>query len=76
MKFNPNVSSARRKSRKAHFGASSGEKRKRMSCALHKDLRDQYKVRSLPVRKDDEVEIVRGLQAGRSGKVISVGFGG
>ena len=30
------------------------------------------KVRSMPVRKDDEVTIVRGLNKGREGKITSV----
>ena len=70
MKFNPNVSSSRRKSRKAHFTAPSHERRKLMSSALSQDLRSKYGVRSLPVRKDDEVSVVRGTYKGREGKVI------
>ncbi|KAI6109547.1 ribosomal protein L24 [Pisolithus sp. B1] len=60
MKFNPDVSSSRRKSRKAHFTAPSSVRRKIMSSPLAKDLRTKYSVRSLPIRKDDEVRIVRG----------------
>ena len=45
MKFNPNVSSSRRKSRKAHFGATSVERRVRMSSQLSKDLFQKYHVR-------------------------------
>jgi len=70
--FNPNVSSSRRKSRKAHFTAPSHERRKLMSSALSQDLRSKYGVRSLPVRKDDEVSVVRGTYKGREGKVIQV----
>mmetsp|Transcript_4322 Transcript_4322/g.9783 ORF Transcript_4322/g.9783 Transcript_4322/m.9783 type:complete len:147 (-) Transcript_4322:91-531(-) len=72
MKFNPNVSSSRRKSRKAHFTAPSHERRKLMSSALSQDLRSKYGVRSLPVRKDDEVSVVRGTYKGREGKVTQV----
>eukprot|EP00002_Diphylleia_rotans_P032579 TRINITY_DN6854_c0_g1_i1.p2 TRINITY_DN6854_c0_g1~~TRINITY_DN6854_c0_g1_i1.p2 ORF type:complete len:118 (-),score=22.28 TRINITY_DN6854_c0_g1_i1:41-394(-) len=43
-----------------------------MSAGLDKELRDKYKVRSLPVRKDDEVRVVRGSFAGREGKVVQV----
>lgn len=57
MKFSTTVSSDRNKSRKAHFAASSGEKRIRMSAPLSKELVAKYHVRSLPIRKDDEVWI-------------------
>ncbi|KAJ1310301.1 hypothetical protein OPQ81_007041 [Rhizoctonia solani] len=71
-KFNADVSSSRRKSRKAHFSAPSSIRRKIMSASLSKDLRGRYNVRSLPVRKDDEVLIVRGKYKGRDGKVTQV----
>ena len=125
------VSSSRRKSRKAHFTAPSSVRRKIMSAALSKELREKYHVlsinvlfflfsfharvlhttcvfpsfilytnlffilidffmdmildvaivpwhifiiqaRSLPVRKDDEVIIVRGTFKGREGKITQV----
>jgi large subunit ribosomal protein L26e len=72
MKYNADVSSSRRKSRKAHFAAPSSIRRKIMSSALAKDLRTKYNARSLPVRKDDEVRIVRGKYKGREGKVTQV----
>ncbi|PFH54201.1 hypothetical protein AMATHDRAFT_72717 [Amanita thiersii Skay4041] len=72
MKFNPDVSSSRRKSRKAHFTAPSSVRRKIMSSALSKELRNKYNCRSLPIRKDDEVRIVRGKYKGRDGKVTQV----
>ncbi|TPX41313.1 hypothetical protein SeMB42_g05614 [Synchytrium endobioticum] len=72
MKVSPNVSSSRRKSRKAHFSATSSERRKLMSATLSKELREKYHVRSIPIRKDDEVTIMRGTAKGREGKVISV----
>ena len=31
-----------------------------MSCQLSKDLKKKYMVRSMPVRKEDEVMVVRG----------------
>jgi large subunit ribosomal protein L26e len=70
MKFNPNVSSKARKQRKAHFNAPSHERRIRMSAPLSKELREKYNVRSLPIRRDDEVMIVRGQFADREGKVV------
>ena len=69
MKFNPNVSSKARKQRKAHFNAPSHERRIRMSAPLSKELREKYNVRSLPIRRDDEVMVVRGSFADREGKV-------
>ena len=41
-----------------------------MSSALSSELRNKYHVRSMPVRKDDEVKVVRGNYNGREGKVI------
>ncbi|KAJ3173917.1 60S ribosomal protein L26A [Irineochytrium annulatum] len=66
------VSSSRRKSRKAHLSAPSNVRRKIMSASLSKELREKYHVRSLPVRKDDEVTIMRGTQKNRTGKVVQV----
>ncbi|MCL7022536.1 hypothetical protein MKW94_028647 [Papaver nudicaule] len=72
MKFNPRVSSSRRKCRKAHFTAPSSVRRVLMSAPLSSELRSKYNVRSVPVRKDDEVQVVRGTFKGREGKVIQV----
>ncbi|EED16955.1 ribosomal protein L26 [Talaromyces stipitatus ATCC 10500] len=66
------VASSRRKSRKAHFSAPSSERRVIMSAPLSKELREKHNVRSIPIRKDDEVTIVRGSNKGREGKVTSV----
>merc|ERR1712146_843309 len=54
------TTSSRRKQRKAHFGASSVQRARRMSSMLSKELFSKYNVRSLPIRKDDEVLLVRG----------------
>lgn len=43
-----------------------------MSSALSRELRAKYNARSIPVRKDDEVRIVRGKYKGREGKVVQV----
>merc|ERR1712094_27459 len=72
MKFNPAVASSRRKARKAHFTAPSSVRRKIMSAHLNKDLSSKYHVKSMPIRKDDEVIVVRGSHRGREGKVIQV----
>ncbi|KAF9978990.1 hypothetical protein BGZ73_007877 [Actinomortierella ambigua] len=66
------VSSSRRKSRKAHFSAPSDLRRKIMSASLSKELREKHSVRSIPIRKDDEVMVVRGNFKGREGKVVQV----
>ncbi|CDY30618.1 BnaAnng03930D [Brassica napus] len=59
MKYNPRVTSSRRKNRKAHFTASSSERRVIMSSPLSTDLRQKY-------------NIVRGTYKGRDGKVVQV----
>ncbi|KAJ3147058.1 60S ribosomal protein L26A [Geranomyces variabilis] len=71
-KVSNNVSVSRRKSRKAHFSAPSDERRKIMSAPLEKELREKHNCRSMPIRKDDEVKIVRGTYNGREGKVVTV----
>merc|ERR1711975_112714 len=68
----PDVSSSRRKSRRAHFQAPSSVRRKILSAPLSAELRNKYSVRSMPVRKDDEVHAVRGFFKGREGKVLTV----
>ncbi|XP_006894684.1 PREDICTED: 60S ribosomal protein L26-like [Elephantulus edwardii] len=55
MQFNPFVTSDRSKNRKRHFNAPSHVRRKIMSSPLSKELRRKYNVRSMPIRKDDEV---------------------
>ncbi|KAL2899548.1 60S ribosomal protein L26-1 [Bienertia sinuspersici] len=70
MKFNPTVTNSRRKCRKAHFTAPSSVPRTIMSAPLSADLRTKYNVRSTPVRKDDEVQIVRGTYKGSEGKIV------
>merc|ERR1712226_383080 len=73
MKLNTASSSSRRKQRARHFNAPSHMRRKIMSAPLSKDLRQKHNVRSLPIRKDDEVMVVRGHFKGQqTGRVISV----
>merc|ERR1711915_810450 len=73
MKLNPFVSSSRRKNRRRHFQAPSHIRRKIMSAPLSKDLKTKYNVRSMPVRKDDEVIVTRGYYKGQqTGKVTQV----
>merc|ERR1712014_241080 len=73
MKLNKHVTSSARKQRKRHFNAPSHIRRKLMTAPLSKDLRQKYGVRSIPIRKDDEVQVVRGHYKGQQvGKVVSV----
>ncbi|KAH3679857.1 hypothetical protein WICMUC_000600 [Wickerhamomyces mucosus] len=66
------VSSSRSKSRKAYFTAPSSERRVLLSAPLSKELREQYKIKALPIRKEDQVLVVRGSKKGQEGKVSSV----
>ena len=43
-----------------------------MSAPLSKDLKLKHNVRSMPIRKDDEVLVVRGDYNGNKGKVLTV----
>merc|ERR1711976_1047946 len=62
-----------KKNRKRHFQAPSHIRRKIMSAPLCKELRQKYGVRSMPVRRDDDVTVVRGhYKSTFSGKVIQV----
>ena len=72
MNTHTSVSSQRRKSRKAYFSAPSSVRRVMMSCHLSKDLKTKYEVRAIPVRKGDQVKIMRGTFKGREGKVQTV----
>lgn len=71
-KQSADVTSSRRKQRKAHFAAPSSERRIRMSAPLSKEMRSKYSVKSLPIKINDEVKITRGTNKGKEGKVISV----
>ncbi|KAB0406343.1 hypothetical protein E2I00_009100 [Balaenoptera physalus] len=56
MKCNPFVTSDPSENRKRHFHAPSHIRRKIMSSPVSKELRQKYNVRSMPIRKDDEVQ--------------------
>merc|ERR1712072_1270222 len=71
LKMPTSASSSRRSQRKLHLGAPSHERRVRMSAPLSKELQEQYNVRSMPIRKDDEVLVKRGSNNGREGKVVA-----
>jgi large subunit ribosomal protein L24 len=61
-----------RKQRKFLFTAPLHLRRKMLSAHLSKELREKYKRRSLPLRKGDEVEIMRGEFKGKKGKISRV----
>jgi len=66
------MSKAPRKQRKRLYNLPLHLRRKQLSAHLSKELREQYKRRSLPVRKGDEVKVVRGKFKGTIGKVVKV----
>lgn len=72
MKTNPFVSSQARKVRKHFFNATKEEKHIAMSAPLSKALQKEYGIKRLPIRRDDEVEVVRGQMKNRTGKVVAV----
>ncbi|ODQ57189.1 hypothetical protein WICANDRAFT_65449 [Wickerhamomyces anomalus NRRL Y-366-8] len=66
------VSSSRSKARKAYFTAPSSVRRSLLSAPLSKELREQYGIKALPIRKEDQVLVVRGSKKGQEGKISSV----
>ncbi len=62
----------RSKQRKYRINAPLHVRRKFISAHLSKELCEKYKMRSLPLRKGDTVEIMRGEYKGKSGKVSRV----
>ncbi|MEM4625290.1 MAG: 50S ribosomal protein L24 [Candidatus Pacearchaeota archaeon] len=65
-------SKQRRKQRKFLANAPINIKRKIMSANLSKELRKKYSKRNLPIRKGDEVKVMRGKFKKKTGKVILV----
>ena len=72
MKYNPNVTSSRRKQRKALFNAPNYQRRKLMSSPLAKPLKQEYGCRSIPITREDTVIVTKGTFKGREGKVTAV----
>ncbi|KAK9504826.1 hypothetical protein O3M35_009006 [Rhynocoris fuscipes] len=58
MKMNRLLTSSRRKNRKRYFTAPSHVRRRFMSAPLSKELRQKYNVKTMAIRKDDEVQTV------------------
>lgn len=61
-----------RKQRKYRYNAPLHIKQKFMASNLSEDLRKKYSRRSLQVRKNDKVKIMRGKFTGKEGKVATV----
>jgi large subunit ribosomal protein L26e len=43
-----------------------------MSCRLSKKLKESYNVRSVPIKRGDEVKILKGKGKNKTGKVVQV----
>ncbi len=65
-------STKKRKQRKYVYNAPLHIRRKIMSSHLSPELRKKYGKRSLPIRKGDEVVVMRGTYKGTVGKVVEV----
>ena len=72
MKTNPFVASQARKVRKHYFNATKEEKHIALSAPLSKELQTTHGIKRLPVRRDDEVQVVRGQFKSRAGRVVAV----
>lgn len=62
------------KQRKFLYTAPLHIRRKILSAHLSKELQKQYKCRALPIRKGDEVEIMRGEFKKKTGKISRVDY--
>lgn len=71
-KVNPFVSSQARKVRKHYFNATKDEKHIALSAPLSKELQGTHGIKRLPIRRDDEVKVVRGQFKERGGRVVAV----
>jgi large subunit ribosomal protein L24 len=61
-----------RKQRKYTANAPLHIKRKLLGVNLSKELRKKYSKRNIPVRKGDEIRVMRGKFKGKQGKIISI----
>ena len=73
-KFNKswNKSTQPRKQRKFIANAPNHIKRRLISAHLNKSLKEKYQTRAIELRKDDEVKIMRGKFAKKTGKVTLI----
>lgn len=70
IKYNPKVTSSRRKNHKAHFNAPSSVCL--MSALLSMDLRMKYNIHSILIHKDDKVQNICGTFKGHEGNMVLV----
>ncbi|GIU68418.1 MAG: 50S ribosomal protein L24 [Candidatus Pacearchaeota archaeon] len=63
-----------RKQRKFLYNAPQHIKRKFLSATLSKELRKKYGIRSIPIRKNDVVIVMRGRFKNKKGKVLKVDY--
>nr|MDO8081933.1 50S ribosomal protein L24 [Candidatus Freyarchaeota archaeon] len=61
-----------RTQRKRIYTAPLHKRRKIMSVALAPDLKAKYKIRSMPIRKADEVVVISGSFSGLEGKIEKI----
>src|SRR3989338_3904401 len=61
-----------RKQRKFRYNAPLHKRQKMVSAHLAKDLRKQYKRRAMPLRKGDEVKVMKGQHRGLYGKIEEI----
>ena len=66
------VSKKAKKQRKFLHTAPLHLRRKMLASHLSKDLREKYKRRSMPIRKGDEVLVMRGKFKGKTGKIARI----
>ncbi len=66
------ISAQPRKQRKFRRNAPLHKKQKMLAAPLSKELREKYKRRSMPVRKKDIVQVVRGEYKSVKGEVLRV----
>ncbi len=67
-------SSKPRKQRKFLYTAPIHLRRKVLASHLSKELREKFKRRALPLRKGDEIQVMRGKFKGKTGKVARVNY--
>eukprot|EP01121_Diplochlamys_sp_Union-15-3_P014630 TRINITY_DN468_c0_g1_i5.p1 TRINITY_DN468_c0_g1~~TRINITY_DN468_c0_g1_i5.p1 ORF type:complete len:181 (+),score=40.18 TRINITY_DN468_c0_g1_i5:83-544(+) len=66
------VTYSRRKNRKLFLQAKPHVRRILMSARLSPELRAKHGIKSVPIRRDDEVTIMSGGSRGKEGKVVKV----
>jgi large subunit ribosomal protein L24 len=73
-KFSPKwiASKQPRKQRKYRHNAPMHRRQRMISAHLDKKLKTEYGKRSMPIRKDDEIIVMRGEYAGQKGSVSEI----